>query len=190
MTELALNILDIVQNSVRAEATEIRIGICESLAGDRMEITVCDNGKGMDESLLATADDPFTTTRTTRRTGMGLPLLKHHARLTGGDMAISSETGKGTTVKAWFGLKHVDRQPLGDISGIVTILISANPGIEFIYEHKTDSGSYRFSTAEAREVLETEKFNDYGLLKDIRMMINENLSSISVSDQDRKNYYI
>ncbi|HEX2967653.1 MAG TPA: ATP-binding protein [Bacteroidales bacterium] len=181
MIELSLNILDIVQNSIRAEADRIEICLTESVKTDRLELKIKDNGKGIPENILSTVEDPFTTTRTTRKTGFGLPLLKHHALITGGDIKIVSTEGSGTEVTAWFGLSHIDRQPLGDITGVLIILISSNPDIDFIYTHKTDTGQYSFSTLEAKMILETERLDNYLLLKDIGEIISENLSALSVS---------
>lgn len=182
MTELSLNILDIVQNSIRASATEIRIIINESASSDKIEITVKDNGKGIPAYLLSKVDDPFITTRTTRKTGLGLPLLKHHAKLAGGDMKIISKEGAGTEVIAWFGYSNIDRQPMGDIPGVLIILISANPTMEFLYIHKTDKGNYSFSTSETRKLLEIKDLSGNSLLNDIKQMIEENIRSIGVSE--------
>ena len=182
MINLSLNILDIVQNSLRAGASEIFIGIRELLSEDLYEITVKDNGSGISKELLAGVTDPFVTTRTTRKTGLGLPLLKYHAKLAGGDLKINSTEGLGTLVKASFSLSHIDRQPLGDIAGVMTILIAANPKISFIYSHQTDTGEYKFSSEETKNYLEVDTLNDNGLLRNIREMINENLTDIGVSD--------
>lgn len=181
MITLALNILDVVQNSIRAKASEIYIGIRESLSGDTYEITIRDNGSGMPKELLDKAADPFFTTRDTRKTGFGLPLLKYHAVITGGDMEIKSLEGIGTTVKAYFSMTHVDRQPLGDIAGVMTILMSANPEINFLYSHVTDSGEYNFSSAEIKEYLGIENFSGNGLISDIKEMIILNLRDLRVS---------
>ena len=182
MLTLALNILDIVQNSIRAKASEISVDIIESKKTDLLEIGVGDNGKGMPEELLSKVTDPFVTTRTTRKIGMGLPLFKYQANLARGDLSIESGEGKGTRVKVTFILGHVDRQPLGDIAGVMTILMSANPEISFLYSHKTDNGDYRFSSVETKEYLGIKNFNDSHLLMDIKEMINENLKDIGVSD--------
>ena len=182
MINLALNILDIVQNSIRAKATQIYIGITESKAADLLEIEINDNGSGMSGDLLAKVTDPFVTTRTTRRIGLGLPLMKYHANLTGGDMVIDSDEGKGTRTRTTFSLSHIDRQPLGDIAGVMIILIAANQEIEFLYRHKTDQGEYRFSSFETMDFLEVDTLNDNELLKGIREMINENLLHIGVAD--------
>jgi hypothetical protein len=182
MTELSLNILDIVQNSLRAGASEITIEIIESAATDLFTITIRDNGCGIPGEILETVTDPFTTTRTTRKTGLGLALLRHHAILTGGEVRVSSAGGKGTEVRAHFGKSHIDRQPLGDIAGVMIILISANPDKDFLYSHQTDAGTYVFSTAEIRKTLETDRIDEYSLIQDLRMMIKENIQGIGVLD--------
>jgi DNA mismatch repair ATPase MutL len=187
MKTLSLNILDIVQNSVRAKASEIFIGIKESKQEDLFEIVIDDNGSGMTEKMVTRVTDPFVTTRTTRKIGMGLALLKYHANLTGGELLIDSQEGKGTNVIADFSLSHVDRQPLGDIAGVMTILMSANPEIDFLYNHKTDEGEYRFSSKETKEFLRIDNFSEYQLLEDIKEMINQNLNDINASDFKEKN---
>ncbi len=182
MITLSLNILDIVQNSVRAKATEIFIGIRESCSKDLYEITVRDNGCGIPEKILDQVTDPFFTTRKVRKTGLGLPLLSYHANLSGGNLKIDSKEGEGTKVTATFSLSDIDRQPLGDICGVITMLIAASPEINFIYSHTTDSGSYSFSSEQTKEFLCTETLNEGTLLPDIREMIGENLRAIGVSD--------
>jgi hypothetical protein len=181
MKVLSLNILDIVQNSIRAKADEIQIEIKESLSEDLYRIVVTDNGTGIPEEILENVTDPFITTRTKRKMGLGLPLLKYHTELTGGDLKIKSETGKGTKVSATFSMSHIDRQPLGDIVGVVVILIAANPEINFIYRHITEKGEYRFSSKETKEYLNTDTLYNSSLLGDIGDMISENLKEIEVS---------
>jgi len=182
MLTLALNILDIVQNSIRAKASVIDIDVMESGEKDILEIRVNDNGTGMPEELLVKVTDPFVTTRTTRKIGLGLPLLKYQANLAGGDLLVDSKEGKGTTVSVSFSLRHIDRQPMGDIAGVMTILMAANPEISFLYGHKTDKGEYRFSSRETMEYLGIDNFNDHQLLSDIKEMIIENLKDIGASD--------
>ncbi len=181
MKTLSLNILDIVQNSVRAKADVISIEIEESVKSDRYLITITDNGNGIPQEILENVTDPFVTTRTRRRLGLGLPLLKFHAEITGGGLEISSETGKGTRVFAELSFSHIDRQPLGDISGVLKILVYANPGISFIYRHRTDKGEYCFDTRVIKEYLEVDNLNDMVLMEDIKNMINENLIEINAS---------
>jgi anti-sigma regulatory factor (Ser/Thr protein kinase) len=182
MKTLALNILDIVQNSVRAKADEISIEVTESVVADILIITITDNGEGIPGGMLENVTDPYVTSRTKRRLGLGLPLLKQHAELAGGNLKIESELNKGTRVTARFTLSHIDRQPLGDITGVLKILIAANQGINFIYCHVTDNGNFRFSSKETKEYLEVEELSNNSLLEDICKMITENLYEIGVSD--------
>jgi hypothetical protein len=186
MKELSLNILDIVQNSIRAKAYYISVEILESVAKDIYQIIIKDNGTGIPGEILKNVTDPFVTTRTKRRMGLGLPLLKYHAELTGGNMKIESQTGRGTSIRADFSNSHIDRQPLGDISGVLLILMASNPGIDFTYIHRTDNGEYRFSSKETMEYLEIETLNDRKLLEEIGNMINENLKEIEASGIDFK----
>ena len=144
MKELSLNILDIVQNSIRAKANEISIMINESLSEDIYQIIIRDNGKGIPEDILRNVTDPFVTTRTKRRMGLGLSLLKYHAELTEGGLEINSKVGKGTEVKVNFSFRHIDRQPLGDIAGVLVILMASNKDINFIYNHKQKMGNTGF----------------------------------------------
>jgi hypothetical protein len=181
MITLSLNILDIVQNSVRAKADEISIEINESEHSDLYRIVVKDNGVGISEDILDNVTDPFITTRTKRRMGLGLPLLKYHAELAAGNLKIESEKAKGTKITALFSFSHIDRQPLGDIAGVLKILIAANPDINFIYRHVTDKGDYRFSSGETKQYLGAETLYDNCLMDDICSMIEENLKEINVS---------
>ena len=186
MKELSLNILDIVQNSLRAGADKISIEIEESSSADRYRILITDNGSGIPPEILDTVADPFVTTRTRRRMGLGLPLLKYHAELTGGGLTVSSEPGKGTRVEASLSLKHIDRQPLGDIIGVLILLLASNPEINFDYLHKTDQGEYRFSSEETKTYLEVATLNDRDLLDQIGYMISENLKGINASGVEFK----
>ena len=181
MKELSLNILDIVQNSIRAKADEISIEIEESAGKDLYRIFITDNGTGIPADMLRNITDPFVTTRTKRRMGLGLPLLKYHAELTGGRLVISSESGKGTEVEATFSFMHIDRQPMGDITGVLIVLLASSPEINFTYRHKTDNGEYLFSTKETRGYLEIDTLNNRILLDQIGCMINENLKEINAS---------
>ena len=136
MLELSMHILDIVENSIRAGADEIVIRIVEDGRQDRLVIEIEDNGKGMGGWMRERAVDPFVTTKEGKKVGMGLSLLQEAARRTGGEMTFDSGLGRGTVVRATFGLTHVDRQPLGDIVGTMVMLIVGNPDVAFqlVYE--------------------------------------------------------
>jgi hypothetical protein len=181
MKTLSLNILDIVQNSLRAKADRISIEIEESQTDDRYQILIGDNGTGIPVEILENVTDPFVTTRTKRRMGLGLALLKYHAELAGGDLKIESEKGNGTKIRAKFLFSHIDRQPLGDIAGVIVLLLASNPGVNFSYRHCTEKGEYRFSSEETKEFLEVDNLNERNLLGDIKTMIKENLNEIEAS---------
>ena len=138
MRELSLNILDIAQNSLSAGAGLVTLTVDEDSGADSLTLRVEDDGRGMDADTLQRVRDPFYTTRTTRKVGMGIPLFRMAAEMTGGSLDIVSEPGKGTAVTASFSLSHIDRMPLGDMAGTVTALIRLNPGVDFVYRHTVD----------------------------------------------------
>ena len=147
MEDLSLHILDIVENSIAASAKIIEIKIDEDQAKDLLTIEVRDDGNGMDEQTLKKAIDPFFTTRTTRRVGMGLSLLAQAARDSDGAFDLSSRPGEGTMVKATFRLSHPDCKPMGDIDQTIRVLATA-PAVDFVYEYKRNDSVYRFDTRE------------------------------------------
>jgi len=136
MEDLSLHILDIVENALRAGAKKVEINIDEDVKQDHLKIEIRDDGKGMDQTMLEKALDPFFTTKTVREVGLGLSLFREAARAAGGDMTVESEPGKGTCVKATFQHSHVDRQPLGDMALTLQTLIVANPAVRFLYSHR------------------------------------------------------
>ncbi len=153
MTELSLNILDIAQNSVSAKATRIEIKVNESRTENLMLIEIVDNGCGMSEETLKAVQDPFYTSRTTRKVGLGIPFFKLAAELTGGSFELKSELGKGTTVQARFVHDSIDRPPLGDMRETMITLIKCNPELNFIYEHRVDEKKFILDMEEIRSVL-------------------------------------
>lgn len=153
MQELSLNILDVAQNSVRAGATLIEIDVEAHRAQRSLRITITDNGCGMSPQVLAGVTDPFYTTRTTRKVGLGLSFFKLAAQQTGGDLTVESEQGKGTRVTATFTLGHVDMEPMGDLAGTVAGLVQCSPDIDFVFELRVDEQQFRMDTREMRAVL-------------------------------------
>lgn len=156
MKELSLNILDVAKNSVKAKATRVIIRIVEE-DGWRT-LSIIDNGCGMPPEFLATVTDPFTTTRTTRPVGMGLPLLKLAAEQTGGELTIESSVipPTGTTVTARFRMDHLDCVPVGDYAGSIVTLIQGSPDIDFLFEYRRADGEVVLDTAQIREILGPE----------------------------------
>jgi hypothetical protein len=157
LKELSLNILDISKNSVKARATLIQILITET--EDKIEIKIIDNGCGMTPDVLRGVIDPFYTTRTTRKVGLGIPLLKLAAEQTGGEVSIESRhesefpSDHGTVVCAVFYKNHIDFTPMGDIVSTMVTLIQGSPDIDFLFEHKSDSVNVFLDTREVRDVL-------------------------------------
>ena len=152
MKELSLHLLDIAQNSVTAGAKHIDLTLEED-AQHLCRLIIADDGKGMSPEFLANVTDPFTTTRTTRKVGMGLPLLRMMAEQTGGKLEIESEVGVGTTVTVWFQADHIDCPPLGDMPATVALLIQGAADIEWTYCHTTPKGNFTLDTRELRTVL-------------------------------------
>jgi len=175
-----MHILDIVQNSIRAEATKIEVFICEDEERNLFSVSVKDNGFGMEEDLLAIVADPYTTTRTTRKVGLGVPLLKHSAEQSGGYIKVYSEKAVGTNIQAVFQLNHIDRPPLGDIAGTIVLIASANPEIEIKYFHQKNNNKYEFNTEEIKEVLGDIKINNPKIRNMLKELIQENLKEIYV----------
>ena len=157
LEDLSAHLLDIAENSVMANSTDVRIVILEKRSADRLTFSVEDNGKGMTEDFVAKVTDPFTTTRTTRRVGMGLPFLRQSAELCEGGLEISSKPGKGTKTTATFRMSSIDRPPLGDIPATMMALIMGSPEIHWTYSHETDSGEFVLDTDEIIEALDGDR---------------------------------
>ena len=153
MTEISLNILDIAENSIRAQASLITISVRVDTQADKLDVTIEDNGCGMTPEQVEHVEDPFYTTRSTRKVGLGVPFFKMAALSAGGDFSIWSEPSKGTIVYAQFGLSNIDRMPLGDISGTIHTLIVFNQNIDFVYNYQYDDKSFTLDTREFRQIL-------------------------------------
>jgi hypothetical protein len=180
LNSIALHILDILQNSVRAGAKNIEVSIKEDTVKDEYIVSVKDDGAGMSKEMLEKAIDPFFTTRTTRKVGLGLPLLKQNAERTGGYFRISSELGKGTNVIACFVHSNIDRPELGDIGGSLVLTISSYPQVDFLYSHVKDGAKYIFDTKEIKAVLENVSLTEPKIIGSLKEMIEENLKDIGV----------
>ncbi len=178
MKELSLNILDISQNSVKASATKIDIVLTESAKDDLITIKIIDNGSGMSPELLSSVIDPFVTTRTTRKVGLGIPLLRQLTIDTQGEFDITSRLGEGTSVFASFKLSHLDRPPIGDMPSTIVTIISSNPDIRYVYTHKTDVGEFVLDTDEIKETLDGIPISEPEILVWLGGYLTENLNNI------------
>ncbi len=174
LTELSLNVLDIAENSTRANATLVEISVFVNTETDLLTITIVDNGCGMSEDQLKQISDPFFTSRTTRRVGLGIPFFKFAAEATGGSLSIESELGVGTTVKTTFVLSHIDRMPMGDISSSIHNLIVYHPDTDFIYKYEYNQNSFILDTREFREILGDVPFDTPDVSNYIKSYLVEN----------------
>lgn len=179
MLELSLNILDLAQNSIAAGADLIQISVFEDTRKDILAITIEDNGSGIQNHELKKVTDPFYTTRTTRKVGLGIPFFKMNAELTGGKLKIDSKPGKGTKIYAEFGLSHIDRMPLGDIAATICSLIVCNPQLDFVYLHKRDDNSFTLNTRQLKERLDEIEISNPEVISWIKRFINENLYELN-----------
>jgi hypothetical protein len=178
MLTLAAHILDIAENSVRAGAKLIEISITEDSIKDLLTIEMIDNGHGMKKEVLQKVLDPFYTTKTVRRVGLGIPLLKDAAERAGGSLCLESEENQGTRILATFGLGHLDRQPLGDIVNTIIILIIANSEVDFFYKHRHNDRRFEIDTREIRKEIEDVPIIHPEIIKYIRGAMEEGLSEI------------
>ncbi len=178
MNDLSLHLLDIVQNSITAGATLITILLDEQPGKDTLTLGIADNGRGMTAEQVQKVTDPYFTSRTTRKVGLGIPLFKQSAEASGGHLDIQSTTGEGTTTTAVFGYKHLDRLPLGNMANAVMLLVSSNPAIDFVYTYRYNEGEYVFDTREVKEALEGVPVNEPQIIKYLEEMISENMQAV------------
>lgn len=196
MLELSLHILDVVENALNASATLTRIGLFKDENRDTLKLTVSDNGSGMSDDVLRKVTDPFYTTRTTRRVGLGLSLLKETAERTDGYFQIESKLGEGTSLEVCFGLSHIDRAPLGDMLGTLMSLIVGREDVDFIYRQEVvlkkddTSGSdnsesdsseietFEIDTREIKEALDGVSFSTPDVINFLKENISDGLAQL------------
>ena len=178
MQELSLNILDIAQNSIRAGASLVQISVVRKTAGERLFITIEDDGCGMSEQQVNRVVDPFFTTRTTRKIGLGIPFFKMTAEMTGGSFHIQSSPGVGTRVTAEYCSNHLDMLPLGDVPSTMITLISGSPEIDFVYRHEVDGRLFVLDTREVKQMLAGVSIASNEVLTFLRQMMEENIREI------------
>ena len=186
MKELSLNILDVAENSVKAGASLTQILLTEQ--DGMLKLEIVDDGCGMSEDVVRSVVDPFYTTRTTRKVGMGIPLLKLACEQTGGSLGIVSTTQEadpvahGTHVTATFDMNHIDFTPLGDVSASILTLIQGHPDTDFLFRHIMDDRVVELDTRELREVLEDVPLNSYDVMQCIEGNLQEQYGELSEDD--------
>lgn len=183
MDEISLHILDIIQNSVKAGATLIKIIIDYNGVTGILTVIIADNGSGMDQEMVKKVTDPFVTTRTTRKVGLGLPMFKASAEGTGGSFEIISQKGEGTTVKAVFNYKHIDCPPLGNMTDTIISQVISYKDIDFEYIFSTATGKMEFATQEVKNVLGgSSMISEPSVIDWMRQSINNEINEIGGGD--------
>ncbi|MEG2492673.1 MAG: ATP-binding protein [Rikenellaceae bacterium] len=167
-----------MQNSISANASYISLVICEDIGADLLTIIIKDNGKGMTKEQVGKLADPFFTSRTTRKVGLGIPLFKQSAIQSGGSLDVESEVGVGTTVKAIFGYSNIDRPPLGNVANAFILMVSCNPNIRFELKYIYNGNEYIFDSFEVKDVLGDMPLSDAGVIKMLTEMIEENIKEL------------
>ena len=175
MRELALHILDIAENSIRAGASLIHIRMDEAFENRFLRMEISDNGRGIPPSKVDLLFDPFVTSRTTRRVGLGLSLLREAARRCGGSVTLTSRPNQGTKIVALFEKDHIDLAPMGNMGETIVTLMAGYPEMEIDYSHSFDTGSFSLDTRELKQELDGLDITTPGVLREIQTLINQKL---------------
>lgn len=179
MRDLSLHVMDLVQNSITAGATLISIEFMVEETIGRLVFTLCDNGRGMDAEMVRSVQDPFVTTRTTRKVGLGIPLFKANAELTGGSLELESSVGKGTKLQAIFYYDSIDMKPLGDLAGTIATLVNANPETpDFVFACRTQRGESIFDTRAIKQVLKGVRLDEPEVASWIHQTLKEEIERL------------
>ncbi|MBO4326401.1 MAG: sensor histidine kinase [Clostridia bacterium] len=176
MRDISLHIHDLAENSISAGATLLKISL--EAAGGILTLRIDDDGKGMSPEMLSRVEDPFTTSRTERKVGMGIPFFKLACEQTGGDFKIESELGRGTSLRGSFVIDNIDRLPLGDMGETVGMLIYECPEMHYIVTFRANGSEFVLDTDEVKEQLDGAPINDFEIVQWIKEYINEGVSNI------------
>lgn len=178
MKEFALHILDIAENGIRAGATDLFISLELEEKSSVLRLEISDNGSGMDEATLKEVSSPFFTSREVRKVGLGIPLLRQHAEMTGGEVEIISAPGCGTRIIAWFDISHPDMQPAGDIEGCWHMVAAGNPKVNVTFRLQTALGNFTISSREILQELGEGAFSGSENRKLLLSLIRNNLEEL------------
>ena len=177
MVDLAMHMMDIAQNSIRAEAKNIEISFIENNTENTLIFAVKDDGTGMSPETVAKLSDPFFTFRTTRKVGLGVPFLKMTCEQTDGKLEIKSEIGIGTEIRAIYKTNHPDCIPLGDLAGYMILLLIGNPGINFKFLYQLDDEKFEMSTSELADN-RIDDLSNAQMSSAVKEYIRENLKEL------------
>lgn len=179
MRELSLHLLDIAENGVSAGAQNITITIAEDLRADRLQLAVEDDGRGMDAAMVEQVTNPFITTRTTRKVGLGIPLLKLAAEMCNGSLNVESTPNVGTIVTVDFQRSHIDRMPLGDVAGTMLSLLIGWPQVHWVLRYRVDGDEFVFDDAPIKEELGDLPLSDPEVIKFLRGALREGIADVT-----------
>ena len=178
MRELALHLLDLAENSIAAGARQVTVQVAEDLAADRLALSVADNGRGMAPARVERMGDPFATSRSERRVGLGVPLLKAAAEACNGDLRVSSTPGVGTRVEATFQRSHLDRMPLGDLAGTWLTLLVGHPQVHWHFEYRAGGQEFMFDDTELKRELPGVPLTDPAVLQFLRPLMEQGVARV------------
>lgn len=187
MRELSLHILDLVQNAIEAEATAVTLEIIENTDKDSLIIRVSDNGRGMNKKMRQLVIDPFITTRTTRRIGLGLPLMDMSTKRCGGYLNIESTPGQGTVIEAMYQHSHLDRPPMGNLVETIKSILVANPVLQFSYLHTVNNRSLTVSSHEIADILDDIPLTQPDILLWLHGYLSDNIANLYGGANDENN---
>jgi anti-sigma regulatory factor (Ser/Thr protein kinase) len=179
LKELSLHLLDIAENSIAAGARRIRITISENTCSDLLQMSVEDDGRGMSEEMTAQVTDPFVTTRTTRKVGLGIPLLKFAAESCNGTLEIASRQGEGTSIAVQFQRSHIDRMPMGDLSSTILHLVVANPQVHWVFDYRFNDQGAIFDDAPIKQELGDIPMTEPDVLAVLQEMIQSLIQDVN-----------
>ncbi len=180
--DLSLHILDIIQNSLSAGSTAVTLTVAKQSDGNLLKVEISDNGRGMDQQMLMSVTDPFVTTRTTRKVGLGLPMLEQTAERSGGALHIWSTPGEGTMVAATFQYDNIDRPPLGSLTETLITLIATNPEVRFILRYEVDGKRFVFDTREVVAELGDVPINNPLVIEWTKQYLDEGIRDAGIID--------
>lgn len=181
MKEFSMFIMDLAENSIRAEASRVKIETVDSIVSDIYNTSIEDNGKGMDQEMVKCCLDPFFSTRKTRKIGLGLPLIKQYAQMAGGDINLESEVGVGTKLEISMVRSNIDRVPLGDIASTLYLILLSYPEVHLTYKHKSDFGEYIYDSYEILELMDGVSITDSDITVAIKELIRNSMKDIKAN---------
>jgi hypothetical protein len=181
--ELSLHILDVAENGINAGAERVGITVEEARKDNRLRIIITDNGRGIPADILHNVTNPFYTTRTTRSVGLGLSLLEAAARQCNGSMRVESIEGRGSKIIAEFDYDHIDRAPLGDMTGTLISLIIGYPDVDFEYLHTADSRRFEMKTVDIKKMFDDRPLSDSDVFRKLRSVLHDGLNRLKTSEE-------